>query len=57
MIEDIKGKGVGFFAVCAEPQAPVDQIMNEYNLGFTVSIIISSERPSHAVVQILLLVL
>ena len=36
MIEDIKGKGVGFFAVCAEPQAPVDKMMKDHDLGFTV---------------------
>ncbi len=37
MVEEIRGKGLGFFAVCAEPQRFVDQFMKDLNLDFTVS--------------------
>ena len=38
MVEEIRGKGLGFFAVCAEPQSAVDQFMKDLNLDFTVSV-------------------
>ena len=35
--EELQGKKVGIFAVCAQPQASVDKAMKEWGLKFTVS--------------------
>ena len=36
-MDEIKAKGLGIFAVCAQEQNDVDQMMNDYNLQFKVN--------------------
>ncbi len=37
MLEELQGKNVGVFAVCAEPQKQVDEAVAEWGLKFPVS--------------------
>ena len=37
LFEELQGKKVGVFGVCAEPQKLVDQTMKDWGLKFTVS--------------------
>lgn len=37
LLEEFRGKNVGIFGVCAQPQELVDKAVREWELNFTVS--------------------
>jgi peroxiredoxin len=39
LFEELQGKKVGIFGVCAQPQRFVDQTMKDWGLKFTVRIL------------------